>query len=59
MFKLTPIKEKRSEIDDLSYRRAKHAITEIERTTEAAKALSSNDLVRFGELMNQSHNSLR
>ena len=46
-------------IDEESYRRAKHAITEIARTVEAAEAVKSNDMVRFGNLMNQSHDSLR
>ena len=46
-------------IDDESFRRASHAITEIQRTTEAVNALQSNDLHLFGKLMNESHNSLR
>jgi galactokinase len=50
---------KRSEMDEESYRRAKHAITEIARTIEAANALSANDLVKLGKLMNDSHDSLR
>lgn len=46
-------------MDEVSYRRAKHAISEIARTIEAANALSANDLAKFGQLMNQSHDSLR
>ena len=34
-------------------------ITEIKRTLEAASALQSGDLLKFGSLMNQSHDSLR
>ena len=40
-------------------RRARHVITEIERTLEAAEALSKGDVVGFGHLMNASHVSLR
>lgn len=49
----------RDRIDQESFRRAKHAITEIERTFEASKALTTNNMKIFGELMNQSHDSLR
>jgi galactokinase len=51
--------EKQGQLDSDSYRRAKHAVTEIDRTIRAAKALESNDLTLFGQLMNQSHDSLR
>lgn len=39
--------------------RARHVITENERTLEAAAAMRAGDAVRLGELMNQSHDSLR
>lgn len=39
--------------------RAKHAVAENQRTVEAVAALKENDIARFGELMNQSHISLR
>ncbi|KAF7249043.1 Galactokinase [Varanus komodoensis] len=41
------------------YRRARHVIGEIERTVGAAEALQSGDYKRFGQLMVESHNSLR
>ena len=41
------------------YRRCRHIVTENERTLLAAKALRSNDVQRFGELMYGSHGSLR
>ncbi|XP_062979297.1 galactokinase [Elgaria multicarinata webbii] len=41
------------------YRRAKHVIGEIERTARAAEALQTRDYKRFGQLMVESHNSLR
>jgi galactokinase len=39
--------------------RARHVVSEIERTTDAVKALKAGDLVLFGKLMNASHISLR
>ena len=41
------------------YRRCRHVITEIERTRLAVEGLKAGDLVGFGSLMDQSHNSLR
>jgi galactokinase len=40
-------------------RKAKHAVYENQRTIEAVKALKAGDLQHFGELMRQSHESLR
>lgn len=40
-------------------KRARHVITEIQRCLEAAVALENGDLMKFGILMNESHNSLR
>ena len=40
-------------------KRAKHAVAENQRTIKAVAALKNNDLKQFGELMNQSHISLR
>lgn len=50
---------KQNEIDHESYRRAHHAITEIERTEKATKALLDSDMTQLGRLMNESHDSLR
>lgn len=47
------------ELDELTYRRARHVVTENQRTVEAANALRSADLRRLGELMSASHASLR
>ncbi|XP_053231900.1 galactokinase isoform X1 [Podarcis raffonei] len=46
-------------LSELVYRRARHVIGEIERTSRAAEALQSKDYKRFGQLMVESHNSLR
>jgi galactokinase len=40
-------------------RRARHVVTENGRVLEAVKVLEAGDLERFGELMNDSHDSLR
>jgi galactokinase len=45
--------------DPVILRRARHVVTEIQRTRDAVKALLNNDLATFGQLMNQSHQSLR
>ena len=45
--------------DDILYRRAKHAISENERTKRAVKAFIHDDVEQFGHLMNESHISLR
>ncbi|NOI56313.1 galactokinase [Vibrio coralliilyticus] len=46
-------------LDDVVAKRARHVITENDRTLEAADALRTNDLKRMGELMAQSHASMR
>ncbi|WP_096437190.1 galactokinase [Alteribacter populi] len=40
-------------------KRAKHAVYENQRTIQALQALKNDDLSRFGELMNDSHTSLK
>jgi galactokinase len=44
--------------DPVIRKRAKHVVSENGRVLEAVKVLSENNLKRFGELMNQSHDSL-
>ncbi len=45
--------------EDVILRRARHVISENNRVLEAIQALHKNNLVRFGQLMNESHDSLR
>lgn len=45
--------------DDINIKRARHAIAENERTKLAHAALTENDLHRFGQLLNESHQSLK
>jgi galactokinase len=47
------------ELDPVVARRASHVITENDRTLAAADALASGDLKRMGELMAESHASMR
>jgi galactokinase len=46
-------------VEDVLIRRARHAVRENQRTIEAIEALKSDDMERFGRLMNESHLSLR
>lgn len=41
------------------FKRARHVVTEIKRTVDAVAALKTGNLIKFGELMNGSHDSLR
>ncbi|MEK6281923.1 MAG: galactokinase [Acidobacteriota bacterium] len=49
----------RHDLSDLIYRRCRHVISENARVLAAAKALECNDLKTFGQLMYESHRSLR
>lgn len=44
---------------EINQKRAKHAVYENARTLEALERLKENDLVTFGQLMNESHRSLQ
>ncbi|MEZ8698539.1 galactokinase [Vibrio lentus] len=48
-----------SELDEMVAKRARHVITENDRTVEAAQALRTHDMKRMGELMAESHASMR
>lgn len=45
--------------DPVAHKRARHVVGEVQRTTDAVKALKSGDIAAFGKLMNASHVSLR
>ena len=45
--------------DPVQLKRAKHAVYENQRTIDAVAALRDGDINKFGQLMNQSHISLR
>ena len=50
---------KAAQLEEVVAKRARHVITENDRTLEAAQALRANDMKRMGELMAQSHASMR
>lgn len=50
---------KQAGMDDLLLRRARHIITENTRTLQAAACLARGDMTTLGQLMNESHTSLR
>ena len=56
---LSEFEEKAHKLDPLVARRVRHILTENLRTQEAAQALASGDLVRMGQLMADSHASMR
>jgi galactokinase len=49
----------RGRLDEVHHRRARHAVTEIARTVEAAEAIERGDWPNVGRLMAASHASLR
>jgi len=51
--------EKQDELSELTRKRARHVITEDQRTLAAAEAMKAGDAEGFGKLMTQSHESLR
>jgi galactokinase len=53
------LNSRKSEITDVEYIRARHAVTEIARVKDAVTALRANDFTTLGRLINESHISLR
>jgi galactokinase len=49
----------RAIVDPVIFRRARHVISENERVKEAVDSLKNGDLYTLGQLMNDSHESLR
>ncbi|MBT3336882.1 MAG: galactokinase [Anaerolineae bacterium] len=56
---LTVLNERRGELEEQVFRRARHVISENQRVLDAISALRAGDLAYFGKLFNASHNSLR
>ena len=46
-------------LNSLVAKRARHVVTENQRVLDAVEALKHNDLTKLGELMGQSHESMR
>jgi galactokinase len=53
------LEEFKSDLSNVVYRRCRHVITENARVLAAADALEDGDVSQFGELMAESHRSLR
>ena len=49
----------RDQLSESEYIRARHAVTEMKRVLDCVEALASEDFTQVGQLLNQSHNSLR
>lgn len=47
------------ESNPIAHKRARHVVTEVQRTTDAVKALKAGEIEKFGKMMNASHVSLR
>lgn len=56
---LDQLEGSRKLISEVEYVRARHAVTEIKRVTEAVKVISNKDFIALGKLLNGSHLSLR
>jgi galactokinase len=56
---LERLEAQRGSLTDAEFRRARHAISEIGRASQAAKAIKSGDWLLAGKLMYASHDSLR
>ena len=53
------LEQHRSRLSPLIYKRIRHVVTENERVKMAASALQAADMAKLGELMADSHRSLR
>jgi len=53
------LQSKADQLDELTYHRARHIVTENDRTLEAKSAMNANDPEWLGNLMKASHVSLR
>ena len=56
---ITQLDSSRDLLSETEYIRARHAITEMKRVLDCVEALSSGNFVKVGQLLNQSHLSLR
>jgi len=55
----TEFEKRKSGLDDVVMRRARHIVTENQRVLDAVRAMRSNDLAGLGNLLNAGHVSLR
>jgi galactokinase len=53
------LENSRGSLTETEFVRARHAVTEMKRVLECVEALSNSDFAKVGQLINQSHASLR
>ncbi len=53
------LKQAEGKLDETVYKRARHVVTENQRTIEAAKAMAAGDVKKLSRLMAESHQSMR
>ncbi|MGA2035600.1 MAG: galactokinase [Thermoguttaceae bacterium] len=56
---LAQLQQSDGQLDETTHRRARHVISENERTLRAVEVMRCGDVQKLGQLMNQSHASLR
>ncbi len=56
---LERLQTERSEMDPIVFRRARHVINENQRVLDMVAAMKQGDIERMGQLVNESHDSLR
>ncbi|KPJ68968.1 hypothetical protein AMJ44_05050 [candidate division WOR-1 bacterium DG_54_3] len=56
---LKMLQERREEMDDVLYKRARHVVSENQRVKKAVEALKNDDFLLLGDLLFLSHESLR
>ena len=56
---ISELEDNKGKLTEIEYRRAHHAVTEIARVLDCVLALENRDFKAAGELINQSHISLR
>ena len=56
---LDEFEERKSGLNEVVMRRARHIITDDQRVLDAMQAMRTNDLVRLGNILNAGHSSLR
>jgi galactokinase len=56
---LHQLEQSRSVLTEIEYVRVRHAVTEMQRVLDCVDALSNSDFEKVGDLINQSHASLR
>lgn len=57
LYSVADVEQCRSAMDEVIWRRARHVVTEMERTQQGARALRAHDYATLGQCLNDSHRS--